>query len=262
MSAQAATDTEHFLSRGWRLFDPSDTIKQWAQHAAPIARATRNDPANNHWWRLERTWFVGANCLPNGPGGQLEDGPEFPRDLADAVAGFYPGLTLDKGQVSTVFAGYPRQADESDAAHRYRVKRDSAHVDGLHKGADQTRRLLEFHAYVLAIPLSQSDKDASPMVLWEGSHTIMRQALAGALAQSPPERWHELDLTDIYTAARKSVFDRCARKIVHVPFGAAYMVHRHCLHGVAPWQSPATAPRTIAYFRPEFTDRALWVSAP
>ncbi len=51
------------------------------------------------------------------------------------------------------------------------------------------------------------------------------------------------------------------------PPGGAILVHRHMLHGIAPWAQAATAPpegRMIAYFRPNFRDdtRADWLTAP
>lgn len=51
------------------------------------------------------------------------------------------------------------------------------------------------------------------------------------------------------------------------PPGAAILVHRMALRGVASWAEGAIAPpegRMIAYFRPEFPDtaRADWLTAP
>ena len=47
--------------------------------------------------------------------------------------------------------------------------------------------------------------------------------------------------------------------------GEALLLHRHILHGVAPWTEGAEGPdagRMTAYFRPEFPHIADWLSAP
>ncbi len=68
------------------------------------------------------------------------------------------------------------------------------------------------------------------------------------------ENWADIDLTIAYQAARREVFERCPRVTVAAQPGEAYLIHRHALHGIAPWQEAAKAPpegRMIAYFRPE-----------
>ncbi|MBE0554438.1 MAG: hypothetical protein IH625_12180, partial [Rhodobacteraceae bacterium] len=45
----------------------------------------------------------------------------------------------------------------------------------------------------------------------------------------------------------------------------ATLMHRLCLHGVAPWADGAIAApegRVIAYFRPELASVADWLTAP
>ena len=47
--------------------------------------------------------------------------------------------------------------------------------------------------------------------------------------------------------------------------GEAVLLHRHLLHGVAPWGETATAApegRMIAYLRPEFTTLRDWLDRP
>jgi hypothetical protein len=133
---------------------------------------------------------------------------------------------------------------------------------------DARRRMLrERHAYILGVPLTQAGPGASPMVVWEGSHHIMRRAFAGALEQVVPRDWGTVDLTEIYQAARREAFETCARVPLPAGPGAAYLVHRMALHGVAPWEAEAKAPpegRMVAYFRPEFEDssRADWLHLP
>ncbi|MDZ7709216.1 MAG: hypothetical protein U5K36_03295 [Roseovarius sp.] len=127
--------------------------------------------------------------------------------------------------------------------------------------------LHERHAYILGLPLTEANAQASPLVVWEGSHHLMRRAFATALSGIAPRDWANVDLTDTYHAARRDAFETCARVPLFAPPGAAILVHRMALHGVAPWAEGATAPpegRMIAYFRPEFPDetRADWLTAP
>jgi hypothetical protein len=73
-----------------------------------------------------------------------------------------------------------------------------------------------------------------------------------------------LDITEAYQAARKHCFENCERITLPARPGEAILMHRHCLHGVAPWADSAVAPpegRMIAYFRPEFQNGIVdWVS--
>ncbi len=74
-----------------------------------------------------------------------------------------------------------------------------------------------------------------------------------------------MDVTEAYHAARREVFETCARVVVHARPGEAYLIHRLALHGVAPWRAGAKAPpegRMIAYFRPEIGSPADWIEAP
>ena len=155
----------------------------------------------------------------------------------------------------------PRQG-ETKAGFTYRLTRDAAHVDGLLPvGAERRRMLREPHAYVLGLPLNTCDIKASPMVVWEGSHLIMHKAFQAALNPYPAAQWSDIDLSDVYHAARREAFESCRRVAVHAEPGQAYAIHRLALHGVAPWQAGAHAPsegRMIAYFRPELNDIEEW----
>ncbi len=163
-----------------------------------------------------------------------------------------------------IYPGYPRQGDETDAAFNYRQRRDAAHVDGLARiGPDNRRYLREPHGFVLGIPLSDCDERASPLVIWEGSQTIIRAALLDALGGVPPTQWLGVDLTEAYQAARRSCFERCPRVTVHSRPGEAYVIHRHALHGVSPWADGARAGhegRVIAYFRPVMASVEDWLA--
>jgi hypothetical protein len=109
----------------------------------------------------------------------------------------------------------------------------------------------ETHLFILGLPLTPAAEGASPMVVWEGSHEVMRAALAGALAGVAPQDRATADVTDAYGAARRRCFETLRRVEIPAQPGEAYLVHRLALHGVAPWRAPAGAgPRSIAYFRP------------
>lgn len=256
-----------FGAAGWVAFG-DDALADWVAAVAPVARAIARDPAAQAaWLRHGQTWFAGVNILPNDDAGRVADGPPLSGDaLTIAAACSDHPVTWDRGQLSIVYPGYPKQdAGESDAAHRFRRNRDAAHVDGLLPvGAERRRKMQEPHGFVLGIPLNDCSRDASPMVVWEGSHEIMRAAFREALSALPEVDWPDADLTDVYQAARRRCFEECARVTVHVSPGQGYFVHRLALHGVAPWADAARAPeegRMIAYFRPAFPG-TNWIDAP
>jgi hypothetical protein len=166
----------------------------------PIARDPAVQAAN---LRHGNTWFVGVDALPNTPDGAIGDVP-----LMGAWRDAVPALPLHRAQVSIIYPGYPKQdVGESDANHRYRLNRAAAHVDGLLPVGPQKRRFaMEYHAYILAIPLSKVA--AAPPVVWEGSQTIMQRALREAIGDADPS---QVDITDAYQAARREVFDCCPK---------------------------------------------------
>jgi len=165
---------------GWRRFDYDASVADWAAHALQMAIPLAQDPQyHDDWLRCGGTWFVGVNLLPNDADGQLEGGPVL---QGAAMAHLREaGLMdpLDKAQISVMYPGYPQQSEtESAAAFKFRRDRDAAHVDGLLPvGPDKRRHLHEPHGFVLGLPLN--DAQACPMVVWEGSHEIMRAAFAG-----------------------------------------------------------------------------------
>ena len=253
-------------THGWCRFGFDAELSDWVQAIKPAALQAASDPeAQADWLRHGKTWFAGVNILPNdGRGAVGSSGP-----LRGAAVSYLQGQfglqDWDKAQVSVIYPGYPKQdAQESDAAHRFRKNRDAAHVDGLLPiGPDRRRYMQEPHAFVLGIPLNHTDAQASPMVVWEGSHLIMQRAFRKALEDVAPDKWSEVDLTEAYHTARKVCFDTCTRVVVHANPGEAYVIHRLALHGVAPWQDGATAPpegRMIAYFRPENRIISDWLS--
>ncbi|MFY0691093.1 MAG: hypothetical protein JXR14_04130 [Paracoccaceae bacterium] len=252
---------------GWVRFGADPAVLRWLECAMPVARALSADPRQRaRWLRHGGTWFAGVNLLPNDSAGRV--GGSGPLDGA-AVAFIRSHLMddphWDKAQISVVYPGYPQQdAGESDAAARFRRTRDAAHVDGLLPiGPGRRRMLREPHGFVLGLPMSETGAGASPLVIWEGSHRVMRAAFRARLEGIPPRDWPGVDLTQTYHAARRTCFETCPRRALHARPGEAYVIHRLALHGVAPWQDGAEAPpegRMIAYFRPELADPAAWLS--
>lgn len=239
---------------GWRKIGPYRALEAWASAAHPVAVAAlaRTDQP----LRCGGTWAVGLDLLPNAEDGSV-GGVALPWD----VIGLAP-CRLHAAQLSTVYPGYPQpSAEETPAGFRFRQTRDAAHLDGLLPvGADRRRQIKEPHAWILGLPLTASD--AAPLVVWEGSHLIMQAALARVLSGVPEDRLGDTDITDAYQAARSEVFRTCARvELPSVP-GEAVVLHRHLIHGVAPWADGATAPpegRIVAYFRPLMPTVADWL---
>ncbi|NBZ87431.1 hypothetical protein [Stagnihabitans tardus] len=238
---------------GYRLCQ-SSAIADWARAAhGPAIRALQDEPR-----RHGGTWAVGLDLLPNAPDGSI--GAALPwQDL-----GLDP-QPLHPAQLSAVFQGYPRRdPDETEAAHRFRITRDATHLDGLLPlGPDKRRFMKEPHAWILGLALTESD--AAPLVVWEGSHHLIRAALARALAPHDPATWGDVDLTEAYAEARRVVFASCKRVALPQKPGQAVILHRMALHGVAPWAEGASAPpegRIVAYFRPLLPSVEAWLRLP
>jgi hypothetical protein len=135
----------------------------------------------------------------------------------------------------------------------------------LAEGPEKRRYLREPHAYVLGIALTEQSTKAAPHTVWEGSHRLMGEMFAAVLGNLPPGDWREADVTAPYQEARRAAFAHCRRIELPAGPGEAVLLHRHLLHGVAPWAEGAAgsdAGRMIAYFRPEFSRPADWLSAP
>lgn len=246
---------------GWAIFPAEDSIKRWARAALPLA-----DAAAQGDWECGGTWFVGLDAIANDAEGTLPCGTPLVGAAVDAAAMLCGGLpVLHRAQASIVRPGYPKpRAGESDAAFAYRARRDAAHVDGvLGEGTPKRRFAREAHGFILGLPLTENPQDAAPLVVWEGSHLMMRAALKGALDGYAVQDWPQVDITDVYTQTRRSIFEQCQRVALSAPVGGAILLDRHLLHGVAPWQSVSTAPRAIAYLRPELPGGlADWIALP
>ena len=232
-------------------YDPD--LVNWVDAAHRPALAAVADPEKRSRWLVcEGTWFVGVDALNNDARGSIGRVPLLGEPVRQAQA-LFGALDLHKAQVSVVWPGYPRPREgESAAGFRYRKTRDAAHLDGVKAvGADRCRRIDETHAWILGIPLNEAGPGASPLVVWRGSQEVMRRALLAELRDVPEAEWGEVDVTDAYQAARREVFERCERVELVARPGEAYLLHRLCLHGVAPWREGPAEGRWIAYFRPE-----------
>ncbi len=259
---------KEFWQRGWVQFGFDRLLADWAAHALRDARKSLGDPAHAQWLDCEGTWFIGVDALDNDAVGAVGDSGPLRGDAIDFIQDQLTLHALHKAQVSVIYPGYPRpRQGEGEAAFGYRLRRDAAHVDGLKPiGPNRERCVDEPHAWVLGIPLSEASPKAAPLVVWDGSHKIMQAALTPVLSQYSPAEMSRIDVTASYQAARREVFDTCPRIELPVRPGEAYVLHRHTLHGVAPWAETATAGpdgRMIAYFRPDLPGGvAEWIKTP
>lgn len=250
-------DKVAFDTLGWAKLPFDPVLLNWVQHALPNAINAANNPTHHpEWLRAQGTWFVGVDVLGNDPQGAVAGSNPLSGALLQAAQ-----YAMDKeqfnwghGQVSVCYTGYPKQEAETDSAYRYRLKRASAHLDGLKPVGDLRRRMMqEFHGFIIGIPLNDAPSKAAPFVIWEGSHIILRNMLLKAYKDIPTDDWENVDLTDIYQETRAHIFDTCNRVEVHAKPGEAYIGHRFALHGMDKWDDALDGPdegRIIAYFRP------------
>ncbi len=243
---------------GFEVFASDPAVARWAAAARDAALECAADPdlrrAN---LRHGETWFIGVDVLPNAPDGSIAGVP-----LDGAWMQHVPKPDAwHRAQLSIIYPDYPKaDPDQSEANHRFRVKRFAAHVDGLLQiGPERRRFLREPHGFIVGLPLN--DVAASPLMVWPGSHLIMGDAFRACIAQHADPT--TVNLTETYHAARAQVFETITPQPVHAAAGQAVLLHRHLLHGVDVWPAGQTAPaegRMIAYFRPEFSVQS-WLSA-
>ena len=261
-------NTRHFLENGWLKFPYDAALHDWVRAVLPAARKAVDDPENAGWLRCDGTWFAGVNVLDNDAAGAAGSSGPLRGSAVDFLRrSGLPVQRWDRGQVSVIYPGYPRRgAGESDAAFRFRRDRDAAHIDGLLPiGPEKRRMLREPHAFVLGVALNDAGAGAAPLVVWQGSHRIIRRDLGAVLRPKAVQDWPGTDLSDAYQGARREIFEVCPRVALPIRPGEAYLIHRLALHGVAPWPSeapPLAQGRMIAYFRPELTGPIKqWVTA-
>jgi hypothetical protein len=260
---------KQFFDRGWCRFKADDDIRRWVDACLPLARSTLIDDKHARWLRCGGTWFAGVNVLPNKPDSSLPGGPMLGGEVIEFIDRVLQqhDFDWDMAQLSVCYPGYPQpMASESEAAFRFRRDRDAAHVDGfLREGPRKRRHLREHHGFILGIPLLEYDEHASPLVVWEGSHELVRAAMKHRYRGINPDNWGDEDITEAYHVVRRQIFEQChRRKIVAAP-GEAYLLHRLMLHGISPWSEGAAAAeegRMICYFRPEIGNAEDWLNKP
>lgn len=253
---------EALAGQGYLQYEADARIAAWAAAALAAAEPViASDEARQAWLRCEGTWFAGVDVLPNASDGSVSDIPLEGRALEDLGAiGLSPGH-WHAGQVSVTYPGYPRPKEgESAGAARYRMQRDAAHVDGLLPIGPARRRMLrEPHMFILGIALNDAEARAAPLVLWPGSHRVMGAAFATAREAGMAVAAEGVDLTEAYVSARREVFASLPRVPVPLRPGEAIVLHRHMLHGIAPWTAPARENgRKVAYFRPQMAQSEAW----
>ncbi len=258
-----------FFTRGWCLFDYDPPLMDWVDAALESARRTLRDPAHARWLRYQGTWFAGVNALPNDASGAVAGSGPLRGTAVEFIVRELglEDFAWDAAQVSSCYPGYPRpMAGESPARTRYRLEKDAAHVDGLlPEGPARRRHLREYHGFILGIPMVEFDADASPFVVWEGSHEIVRDAFRRRFAGIAVEQWGDQDITEAYHSAREKAFAECRRVELHARPGQAFIAHRLVLHGMAPWRDGAVAGddgRMICYFRPDPFGPREWLDDP
>ncbi len=259
---------DDFYTRGWCQLPFDPVLSAWGKSVLPAARAAAVSDSLSHWLRCGGTWFVGVNALPNNEAGATRESSPLQGEAVELAKSLthFGEIAWDAGQISICYPGYPqRMEEESEAAFRYRISRDAAHVDGLlPEGPNRRRHLREWHQFILGIPLVDFSQDASPFVVWEGSHEIVRDALQQRLSGVAPADWGQEDITDVYHQARMYIFEHSNRRTIWARPGEAFLVHRLMLHGTAPWHENAVAGsdgRMICFFRPEFIEPADWLFA-
>ena len=254
-----------FGDKGYIEFKYEEQIAKWAEFAGKKGNEILANPNQlAKWLQCEGTWFVGVDVLPNDSKGNFKS-VKFPHTFSRLMKNINL-KPYHKAQLSVIFPGYPRpRAGDSEAAFEYRLKRDAAHVDGLLPiGTEKRRYLIEPHGIILGIPLNNTHSGASPIVVWEGSHLIMKKEFSNLLSKVPPSSWKDIDLTDTYKKARRNCFENCTRKVIESPVGTGYAIHPLLLHGMAPWVSPSkgveSSNRQVAYFRPLLNNVQDWLS--
>ena len=233
------------VNLGYQVLPVNPLVTDWA--VAAYQEVLKLDTSER---RHGGTWFVGVDALSNATDGSVDG---VPMPFAHMSPHWHAA------QVSIVYDGYPsRDKNENESAHLFRLNRDAAHMDGLlPEHPNKRRHLREPHAFIIGMALNEAR--ASPLVVWEGSQHVMTAAFRRIFDEINPVDFGDLDVTNAYQVARREVFDTCRRVEVPTSVGEAVILHRHLIHGVAPWAGDALKEgRIIAYFRP-LADYDVWL---
>ena len=259
-------DWSSFNRCGWAVVHEDSGMSKWIVTAKKsVLKRLNSNQLDTKQFKCGGKWFVGVNFLDNDKNGRL-DNFEFDGIAVRAIKDHFGELFKfwDKAQVSICYEGYPKPSDdETSAAFAFRKNKFGAHVDGiLPIGKSKRRYAREFHTFILGIPLESYDIFAAPLVVWEGSHQIVRGYLSKKLLNTSVKSWKNIDITQTYHEARKEIFLKCRKKIIMVPAGGSYILHRLALHGVMPWKKTGDLEansRKIVYFRPVLKAPQLWL---
>jgi hypothetical protein len=163
-----AVHIEELRTVGWAKFSVDADLEAWVAHVAPIAAALSQHPAHRaEWLRHGGTWFAGVNILVNDARGRLEQGPELGGMAVECLTALHGPMSLDLGQISVTYPGYPLfDGQESAAAHRYRVNRAAAHVDGLLTIGPERRRFLCMNRINMCLGIPLGSKATRRPALW------------------------------------------------------------------------------------------------
>ena len=271
-----------FLANGWLKFDYDHKIYHWV-NVAKKKVFNRYNSGDFGWnnFRCGNTWFVGVNFLGNDKTASL-NGACFEGIPVTEIKSYF-GHNIkywDEAQVSICWPNYPLQSDnETHNAFNFRVNRYAAHVDGiLPFGREKRRFLKDPHAFIFGIPITYCDYKTAPVVVWEGSHLIMREAFKRTYNASDSKNWDKIDVTNVYQKARSRVFETCQMKRLYVNLGESYLIDRLAVHGIAPWeprepkkngvstkdiknQPEIKNGRAVIYFRPSFDITSDWIKS-
>ena len=257
-----------WLENGWEIFPFEKSVIDWIKYAKPAAIiASKNKNHRSKWMRSNGTWFVGVDALPNNAKGIIKGSESLDCMALRQARNIAGSLPLHRGQVSVTYSGYPQKSsNESQSAFNFRLKRDSAHIDGLKPiGLTRRRFLIEPHAWILGLPIDENITGCSPTVVWEDSHKIIKRCLLSVFRGICPEDWHKVDLTKIYKEARKEVFEKCNRIELLANPGETFLIHRLTVHGIAPWINKSKSNkkrRILIYFRPKLRQISDWLFLP
>ena len=207
----------------------------------PAARAAVAAPENAEWLRYQehlvcRCKRPAQRCIRPRRGG-CKHSPVWPRGLLATRSGCAKLPSTGPRSRCAIPATRSRCPPRATRSHRFRRDRDAAHLDGLLPvGPLRRRHLREHHGFLLGIPMVEASADASPFVIWEGSHEVVRAALCAPCSTAcPPMPGVRSTSPMTYHAARRTIFDTCKRVVIAARPGEAYLVHRLAVHGMAPW---------------------------
>ena len=236
-------DTRSFFERGWVRFPFDPEIATWVGAARAPAVQTLDDPELRRLWlRCGGTWFAGVNALPNTADGALPEHavPPLGGRAIEFIArhlglvrirmGQGAGLDLFSRLSATLRRGKRGRIWFSIAPRRCACRRVAPVRSGPPKN---TQRNPWVH------PWPSADRCTRQRCADGGLRRLATKSCAGrfqnAWRVSRRGTGRRKMWTEAYVSARRQCFERCPRVTIPARLGEVYLVHRLCLHGVAPW---------------------------